>query len=260
MIDFVYKRLLFNIRELLYVPYADRTNRKCDLTFYHNVNGGQLDLDRPFLSKSQFTLTTNLLGNEGDLFKNVKKGCRYDIRRAEAEGVSVDLFDCAGKTFIPVLNEFRHTYNMMFKTKNMKNRFNIKLIKAAMKSGHCVVFVAKNSYKSHPLFVFHAYLVDDRNAMLLYSTSNIWRISDKDAVAFIGRMNKHLHWKAMLHFKNNGYDNYEWGGISDPEHPNGIDKFKMEFGGRVCSFDNYIISNTALGNLYLRLIGRKNRY
>lgn len=67
-------------------------------------------------------------------------------------------------------------------------------------------------------------------------------------------MNKYLHWKDILSFKERGYSRYEWGGITDVENPNGIDRFKMEFGGEVQIYYNYIVANSLKGRLYLYLL------
>lgn len=257
MIDFVYNRRFFKIREVLFAPYGDCKKTKSDIIFLHNTEKAQVSCDRPFLVKKQFTILTDLTDSEESLLKLIKKGCRYDIRRAENEGAEIDIYDKNNPLPDKVLQEFAHTYNQMFKIKGMKLRLNIELIKQAIPQGFCTICVAKNKLESEDLYVYHAYLNDESNALLLYSTSNIWKMESKDAVNFIGRMNKFLHWSAILYFKRKGFLNYEWGGISDPENPNGIDKFKMEFGGKVESYDNYVISNSFFGDIYLRLLKRR---
>ena len=80
----------------------------------------------------------------------------------------------------------------------------------------------------------------------------------EDKANEIGRMNKYLHWKDIQYFKNNGFSRYEWGGITDPDKPNGIDKFKMEFGGRVIQCNNYIIPISLFGRVYTYLVRRRS--
>ena len=63
----------------------------------------------------------------------------------------------------------------------------------------------------------------------------------------------------MLWFKENGYSRYEWGGISNPNEPNGIDRFKSEFGGDVVCYANYIIPCSLRGKIYVSLVKRRRK-
>ena len=42
--------------------------------------------------------------------------------------------------------------------------------------------------------------------------------------------------------KKMGIENYDWGGISSLDNPNGIDKFKMAFGGSPIFYYNVMIT------------------
>ena len=63
----------------------------------------------------------------------------------------------------------------------------------------------------------------------------------------IGRANKRLHWEYIKYFKQKGLLRYDWGGISDFENPNGIDEFKLKFGGEKITYYNIFAGNTVLG-------------
>ncbi|MBQ2936393.1 MAG: hypothetical protein IJD96_09185, partial [Lachnospiraceae bacterium] len=67
--------------------------------------------------------------------------------------------------------------------------------------------------------------------------------------SMIGRANKRLHWEDMKYFKEKGLVRYDWGGISDFENPNGIDEFKLKFGGDKITYYNVFTGNSLLGKL-----------
>ena len=48
----------------------------------------------------------------------------------------------------------------------------------------------------------------------------------------VGRANKYLHWNDWLLLKEMGVKEYDWCRIASYDEPNGIDRFKMSFGGR----------------------------
>jgi len=99
------------------------------------------------------------------------------------------------------------------------------------------------------------YIKDDENkiARLLFSVSTIYGLDDKTKRNKIGWINKALHWKSILYFKEKGYKEYDWGGYSN--NPNnkelaGIDKFKKAFGGEIIQvYDYYSIGFYILNQL-----------
>ena len=54
-------------------------------------------------------------------------------------------------------------------------------------------------------------------------------------------------------FREHGYVLYDWGNISSSTNPNGIDKFKMSFGGEVVTVYNSFVGNTLLGKILVVL-------
>jgi len=69
----------------------------------------------------------------------------------------------------------------------------------------------------------------------------------------VGMANKRLHWADIVHFKNFGLTTYDWGGISDFDNPNGIDNFKMKFGGNKIEYNVNIVGISALGKFIVFL-------
>lgn len=262
MVDYLYRRNIFHIREMAFTSLCKAKKIKCDIAYIHS-NESKLTEESSapnVLAKKQYTLVNNLLATEEEILANIKKNCKYEIKRAEREGAIVNVYtDFKSLKDNKVIEKFELTYNAMFKAKGLRNVFNKNLVIAAAKNGYLVITTCMTTEEPEYV-VFHAYLADGNNTVLMYSASPLWEYGDKDKANLIGRMNKHLHWKDIEWFKNSGYKRYEWGGISNPDLPNGIDKFKMEFGGKQECFYNYIVAHSLLGKLYLYLIRRRENH
>lgn len=232
---------------------------KADAVYLHSCDTEDiLENGKYSISKKQYTLVNNLNASEEELMLGIKKNCKYEIRRAGKEEARFNAYNIDNTPgFSKLLADFEAVYNEMFIEKGLKNRFNMSLVKSGFEKGQVVITTC-----SCPAFpddvVYHAYLADGENTVLMYSASPLWNDGEKERANSIGRMNKFLHWQDMLLFKDKGYANYEWGGISSPDEPNGIDKFKMEFGGEVVFFYNYIVGYSLLGRLYCALIKRRS--
>lgn len=254
MLDFTFRRGPIKIREVAFES-SFKYRRDCDVTYYHsNENERSYIPQKLHILKQQYTLVTDLKKDLNEIQRGITKNCRYEIRRAEKENVSFEVYeDLEKENILVVIAEFQKAYEEMFKQKGITMKFNYGLVMSALQKKQCIITVSKiQQYKD--VAVFHAYLCDENNAMLMYSTSSLYKNNDKKIENCIGRMNKYLHWKDIQWFKNRGTKRFEWGGISSPETPNGIDKFKMEFGGKVACYNNYIIANSIKGKLYVNAI------
>lgn len=202
------------------------------------------------INNDQYTVFSDLNLSKDELNRKISKNYRYEIRRAERENIAVKMY--FGKEILNesnLIESFCDTYNQMFAEKKMNKKLNTKYIKSAVENNFMTITIASHEGKN---FGFHAYVTDNNNALLLYSASLLW--TDKTLGNLIGYANKYLHWKDMCYFKDKGITNYEWGGLASKDTPNGIDKFKMSFGGDVLEGKNYIIANSFKGKLYLKLL------
>lgn len=98
--------------------------------------------------------------------------------------------------------------------------------------------------------VYHTYLFDELNARLYQSCSLFRGDNDEDAKV-VGFANRGLHWYDMRSFRDKGIKWYDWGGISSTEKPNGIDQFKMGFGGEQHLYYNVTIPKGFVGSTVL---------
>jgi len=258
MVDFIFKRKVFRIRECTFCGIREIGKSKADVVYLHSSDSGEMDVSKSTILQKQYSLLTDLKCSEEDLLAKIKKNCKYEIRRSEREEAQVKFYEKQQLCRNPeIIKKFETTYNQMFGEKGLSGyKFNCALVNKAIESNSLLITSCTNVNGDNE--VFHAYLRDSDSCVLMYSASPLWGKEEKDKANEIGRMNKYLHWKDIQYFKNNGLSRYEWGGITDPNEPNGIDKFKMEFGGDVVQYNNYIIPVTLLGRVYTYLVRRRS--
>jgi hypothetical protein len=67
------------------------------------------------------------------------------------------------------------------------------------------------------------------------------------------RLNRYLHWKALRHYRDEGFTLYDWGGIGDGTGP--IAQFKLSMGGEPRVDRCYTLAGS-LGRQAFRVFGR----
>lgn len=243
---------------MCYSTYRDGISLKCDVVNMHSLDREDKS-DGKALVKLQNTLENDLKLTEEELLDRIKKNCKYEIRRAAREGAyykmvrSDELLQDK-----QLVDHFEITYNNMFSAKKVPGyTFNRSMINNGIKSGNIFISTCTPLDRLE-LVVYHAYLCDEERTMLLYSASPLWSKEDKNSANIIGRINKYAHWQDIKWFKDNEYKIYEWGGIHSTSNPNGIDKFKMEFGGELVSYFNYTIPRSILGKIYAFLVKKRS--
>lgn len=247
----IYRKQFFSIE---HVWFSDKIEKsQADVTMYHGLQSSELagNINCAYIKiNKQSTIITDLSLPSELLWKKINKGTKYEIRRAEKEEIRVAYFTGSD---MPdnLLDDFEQTYCRMYSAKGMKKAFNRRLVRKYMDNNMIVFSVAY--YQDEPL-VFHSYIVDKLNARFYYSCSPFRDMPEISAV--IGRMNRFLHWKDFEYFKEREIDVYDWGGINSRENPDGISRFKLEFGGNPVDRYNYIVANTFLGKVAF-LIMRK---
>ncbi len=204
----------------------------------------------------QHSTFLDLTLSKDELFISIKKNVRYEINRSIKENVEMKIFSSEDlkKSSDELLN-FEKKYNQMYIEKGIKNKLNMKTVKGYIDNN---MFLLTKAIKEGRDLCYHAYVVNGEKTRLLYSCSN-FRNDDKETRNLIARANKFLHWEDINFFKSHGYFFYDFGGISSFNNPNGIDKFKISFGGKRVEYYNMIYGRTFKGKLcvLLRNIVRK---
>ena len=230
----------------------DARNDKIDIIFLHGVDFNDTHSDW----SEQYTLVSDLRETEEKLHEKISKTFKYDIRRAIKEEVKIRIFN--SEEFIleeDLIDEFEKTYNQMYQDKGMNVSFNRKQMIEYLRTGCLIVSIG--FYKDEP-YVFHSYIYNSTNARLLHSTSSFR--NDKEVAALIGRMNKAMHWNDLIKFKEMGVIYYDWGGISAKDAPNGIDQFKVSFGGDIKKYYNKIIGVSLKGKAIVAIKNIRNKH
>ena len=198
------------------------------------------------------SLVSDLTVEEDLLYSGIQKNVRYEIRKNQKETVTVHVFDAEELQKNPQeLHNLEEMYQAMYRSKGMKHSLNHEQMLQYARTGGLLLTEIRQ--EQTPL-VIHSYLTDGKQVRLLHSVSE-FREEGMDA-NLVARANKRLHWEDLKKFREMGMESYDWGGISNPENPNGIDSFKMKFGGTPVTYYNVLEATGFLGKLALRLLNK----
>lgn len=237
-----------------------KKEKKCkeDLLFFHGIRLAEEEkkkVRRNALITDFHSLLCDLTLTEEELLNDINKTERYQIRKSGRDEVTVEIVakeDVKGNAVIT--KQLKEIYEEMYREKGFHYTFNESLFQAYCEKNMIVI---SGVFQGENPLVLHSYVVDEKNARLLHSVSE-FRNENVDA-SLVGRANKRLHWEDILYFKQQGMITYDWGGISSIENPNGIDTFKMKFGGTLTTYQNMVYGNSFLGKiaiLGMKLLGK----
>ncbi len=172
------------------------------------------------ISKAFYTKIIDLQQPESQILADFEKGTKYEIRRAQVDGIVCSAASDPGKTAL--------FYNDFAKTKNLG------LLNAAniSSSPHKFFTIAKINEN---VLVCHLYICDKSKGRVRLLNSGT-KITDGNSVerALIGRANRYLHFWDISYFKNLGFTEYDLGGYAygtSNKSLLGINSFKDSFGG-----------------------------
>ena len=192
----------------------------------------------------QYSAITDLTLCRDDVFLSFASTLRNEIRRAKREEVTVRF--CIGDDAIEQLPEFADTFRHLYEEKGEKEELPVKEMKTFAEENALMISVASVSGEAK---VFHSYIYDGNSCRLTFSCSEFRAASSKEEKQSFARANKLLHWEDMLYFIDKGLSVCDWGGLTSPEEPNGIDKFKLSFGCKPVEYYNIVYPVTLKGRL-----------
>lgn len=198
-------------------------------------------------SKAKHTLTIDLTQPSETLFQAVHKDTRAEIRRADRDGVVLEVQDAKQSL---VRDDFLGFYNGFAAAKGL-HPLNALHLECAASSGALDISAARAA--DGTVLVMHAHLVCPGRVRLLHSASH-FRDVDAAKRQSIGRANRWLHWRDIERFKTAGAKLYDFGGWyagQTDETLLRINKFKEEFGGRPVQEWNSVVAMTPRGRLVL---------
>jgi lipid II:glycine glycyltransferase (peptidoglycan interpeptide bridge formation enzyme) len=245
MISFNIKKLFLHVNVVYFAEKEDKKIGCCDVVHYIYSSDS--------IQKAQevHTLCIDLSKDESTLLKEMDRNARNYIKKSEA----FDNFECS-ITFSPsseLLDKVRSFYNTFAKNKGIGQFENIVIEEIKRKNALAVSEVKSSDGNT---LCYHVYIADGKTAYCKYSASHFRLSADKDFHILVGRANRYLHWTDIRFFKKNGYQVYDFAGLTLDKNNkvlNNIDRFKREFGGSVVTKYNFYIPKNLLGKFALKI-------
>ncbi|MDF2685617.1 MAG: hypothetical protein K0S55_798 [Clostridia bacterium] len=194
------------------------------------------------INKEFKTIVIDLSKNEDDLYNNLDKQCKQEIRRALRDGIKYECLDSIDLKD-EKLNKYIEFYNNFARKKNISDCEG-ELLKELRDNN--LLFIS-NASLNDDILVCNIYVADETHSRHIYSASLRYFSVNPNLV---GRANRMLHWKDILYFKKRNIMIYDMGGISYKEELINITRFKLQFGGEEKNFYSYVQFKTLKGNLY----------
>jgi len=203
-----------------------------------------------FVRRAFSTKLIDLSQSEEEIFAQFRKNTQYEIRRAEREGVSCD--------FEVLPEEFADFYNCVAATAGWDRIRGAQLDSAGANRRLTAARDATGT------LAVHSYIVDPAQARvrLWHSAAIQAQEGSAERRNLVGRANRLLHFRDMLHFKQAGFALYDFGGYStdaNDRKKQAIARFKDSFGGRMVSETNFYSYGLYAGMLLLETLARLDR-
>ncbi|MGH9730010.1 MAG: hypothetical protein ACRD4V_15655 [Candidatus Acidiferrales bacterium] len=203
-----------------------------------------------FVYRPFYTILNALDIPEQEILKGFTSTVRNEVRRSERENVQCGLMDN--------LDEFRRFHNDFAAAKGTY------LADEGLIEGYKDKLVVTYAALEKKILAAHAYLCDREAATVRLLLSSNVRLTERIDANFIGRANKFLHFKDMLHFKESEYLVYDFGGFAyntSEKQRQGINAFKQSFGGKLVENSDYQSWLYWLSSrVFYRVAGMKRRF
>lgn len=247
MSRFLVRGKRFTTKHIWFETVNNVDRRGCDNLIIHGNRENNIHL-KDCVTSEQLTLISDLSCSEEELRAKMTKTVKNEINRCIRENVVVMSYDGQAVTD-ELLSGFAAMYHEMYEEKGLHGQYlPVNELKAYAKHNALVITTAEIDGK---VVVYHSYIKDDLHSRFLQSCSE-FRVADTAMRNAIGRANKYLHWNDWLILKKMGVVEYDWGGIVSYDDPNGIDKFKMSFGGECRKYFNISCVCSLRAKLYRR--------
>lgn len=242
MIKYKKRILIFNVEETWFTYKYSFWNIFTLNVFMHVKNAE----NKKILAHKNIshTIELDLEQDCKSILANFSSQTRNQIKKAEAEG-TIFCFHNNTKDFTNFLNDFaikKNTY--ITKEENLLALGNSLILTHAEFDGQ--------------ILASQSYLVDKELGIVRALHSATKRLDLQFDYNLIGRANKYLTYKAIMHFKDMGYKVYDFGGYAkdtNNESLKGINFFKSRFGGRVVPCFNYYSYNYWLLKKLSKILG-----
>lgn len=217
----------------------------------------QIETPLPGSQTTNFrTIWIDLTKSEDQLFREMNKTTRNEIRRASEEGLQYEFWHRDASPMVDSFCDFVERHGTNERTgRRDANRW------SGVHAGYGTLDLSRVSHADGRVLVWHAYYRDRCHARLKYSVS-LRRETAPLLGAAIGRANRFLHWEDMKRFKAAGMQKYDLGGWyfgEDDQKLLRINKFKEGFGGEIRASYHCTRALTAKGRIFLWAAGLRSR-
>jgi lipid II:glycine glycyltransferase (peptidoglycan interpeptide bridge formation enzyme) len=183
------------------------------------------------------TSLIDLTRDSEELFKRMNATSRNEIRKIERIKHRV----CVRKNDCEAYQDFLLLHNQFVALKRHREKLSYWRLEAL--KPFCDVLVAYVDGKAKCAHLVVRDLAARRVGLLLSVST---RLNGGDAPAFVGSMNRWLHWYELHQYGLEGIRTYDFGGIgTDTPEVAEIARFKLSFGGSSVIEHNYMIAHAA---------------
>lgn len=188
-----------------------------------------------------------------DLFSGLDSSFRNEVRRAQKEGVKIELTTPASANIIS--SEIEDYINFSIS----KNLIPIPKKKLIAYASNGILIIGTAFYEGNPIRS-HFYISSNNRILLVASFPRASSLNMKQNL--LGWANRYLHWESIVFSKKVGLKYYSLGGIGNPGSNNNknIVTFKSEMNPGNSTSYNYAIPLTTLGKVILYLAEFANTY
>ena len=228
------KILMFNVRE---VHFSDKPYdiKNCDFINFRYCKN-KLDTEG-FIRKKELTNVIDLTQEMDTIWKNMdNKNVRYWIKRAEREGIKIRINEG--------YDQFYKIYRSFMKKKGLRSifdRFGVWSTDLETMKKHGTLFTAEYNGE---MLAGTVYLEDDNHIEAWIGASK--RLdADRKIKTLIACANRLLDWEAIKYAKAKNIKEFDLGGLwsegitNKDESKNGVNKFKLSFGGKTVTRYSY---------------------
>jgi lipid II:glycine glycyltransferase (peptidoglycan interpeptide bridge formation enzyme) len=193
----------------------------------------------------QETYQINLTLTKDELFRNLKKSNRSQIKQAAAKSFTHII---ETQPTNQELRHFQQYYNDFARDKNTHqcNSFHFKTLQLLRDQN--ALIVTKILDNQNKLFCYRVYLTDQIRALTLYSASHFRKNDLPETKRLYSLASRYLLWENILWFKENGHTIYDLGSLTNDEN---IRQFKFGFGGEIVKAYSGYASKNRIGKLVL---------
>ncbi|MDE3212109.1 MAG: hypothetical protein KGM98_02660 [Bacteroidota bacterium] len=189
-----------------------------------------------------YTIEIPLDREVDEILGSFPKNLRVDIRKAEEAGITT--------YFHNDIQGFAAFYN------DFACKKQVHPISERRLSELGDTLMMSYAVRNRKILSAHSYILDRNESIVRAFRSATIRLEEDVNGIMVGRANKLLHFKDMVHFRGMGIQVYDFGGYAMNTHDaqlQGINNFKEKFGGEIVPCENYY----SIPYMILRCIGRR---